>query len=165
MGLMQLKYEKETHKKYLQKQLKKTNDEDEITKLYLKTCINIIDKELNGKEIPIIQYDKLILSKLLELGFDEINSLVFAYLFENDSVQAGKLNEVSGIDRGKIYRSLDWWIERNVVGKVSGSITEFYILDKQNPLQFIIEDKKLTILSLEKFHESLITITTKGVSQ
>jgi len=52
MGLMQLKYEKETHKKYLQKQLKKTE-----------TCINIIDKELNGKEIPIIQYDKLRLCK------------------------------------------------------------------------------------------------------
>lgn len=157
MGKMMLKVMKKKHIDYLSSELKKSHNRS--VEMYLKNCIISIEKEIYPKDLPEIQYDKSVYHKLSALGFESNESLIISYLFKNEVLQAGELSDITKIERGKIYRILDNWMELGIVGKAEATVNNFYIVDKLNPFKNVIQKKEKRIEELSNFNKMIVEVS------
>lgn len=110
-------------------------------KVYWKHVIFVLKSDLEGppKNAGVIEPQSNLLSILESIGWSEIESRVFGLLLLNDGLVAADFVKFVG-DRGKIYRTLDLLIQKNLVVRVPDNISRFFLLTPDNPLRGIIDN-------------------------
>ena len=123
--------------KFLKTELKKNKNED--VKGYLDACIDVLDHELENKALIIVDRDKQIEELLLSIDFTENEAYMLSILFANKVVSNSQMLHTH-IERGKSYRILNKLQDLNLISKTNTSIVEYFVLNRDEPLKYIIED-------------------------
>ena len=110
-------------------------------KIYWKHVIYTLKSDLSGppQNERIIEPQSDLLSILESIGWTNIECRVFGLVLLNDSIIAADFVKFVG-DRGKIYRTLDTLIQKNLVVRVPDNVSRFFILAPDSPLMGIIDD-------------------------
>lgn len=149
---------KRKHLEYLKEQLAKCNG-DVNAKLYLNSCIKQIESDLVPKRdkpnFETISCDKAKIPYIEKFGFENDEAVLIATLISTKrGIQAGEFAIYLEMDRGRCYRTLEKLVKMNVIIKTDIEVAQYYLVNKENPLQPMIEQKeqelnKLKSLTLE----------------
>lgn len=123
--------------KFLKTELKKNKNED--VKGYLDACIDVLIHELENKKLITVDSDKRVEELLLSIDFTENEAYMLSILFANKVVSNSQMLHTH-IERGKSYRILNKLQDLNLISKTNTSVVEYFVLNRDEPLKYIIED-------------------------
>jgi len=125
-------------------QLLLKKEQHDIGKKYLRATIETLEREVNGiPDKSINDGDKRIEKLLQHSDLTEMELQIFATLLANEPLQASDM--VKFMERGKVYRTLESLIDREIVVKLPSQVTKYTVLDKKDPLRGIINNMTLRL--------------------
>ena len=140
------------------------------SKLYLDSCIRLIEQELYPDKKHMnrtigFNFDRNISNELRATGmFEDAECDVIAVLLSNDRpIAVGDLAFIAQMDRGKAYRTIESLLEYGMIVKLGVDIKSLYLIgSKRDPLKpmidYITNKAKNEVEKLSKFQMEKISV-------